>query len=66
MKLIDEVLEHLFLGLEDLDVSVTFLLDLLWQVKGQRLLVQLPKHSETLKLFLLCGSILINFVLDNA
>ena len=40
-KPVDEVIEHCLLVLEDRNVRVSFLLDLLLQVKWKRLLVEL-------------------------
>ena len=66
VELIDEHLQHLLLCLEDLDVGIALLLNLLLQVEGKRLLVELAQEGEALELVLCRGAVLVYLALDDA
>ena len=63
VKFVDEHLKHLFLIIIH---SGCLAFNLLVDVKGQGKLVQLAHKSKRLELFIVGGSVLLNFVLNNA
>lgn len=63
VEFVDEHLKHLLLSIVH---SGCLAFDLLVDVKGQRKLVQLAHESKRLELFIVGGSVLLNFVLNNA